>query len=276
MNIIKFIFSVLVIFGICISCAETNKQNQKTEKQGFDEQALISSNELNSNTGQWVALFNGENLDGWEVKAVKEDQQYNFWSVEDGAIVVNSIGITAHDYNWLQTTKEYSDFELKLKFQSYRASSGNSGIQIRSHYDSESKAIGSNVKGWLDGPQIDIHPSDPWRTGFIYDETRGHQRWIYPDLPDWNIDKATYAPKVVRHHFADESPHWNDLVIICKGNHITTIVNDNVVADYDGTGVLDDNWHQKYGTDKKGSIALQLHKNDQLKIAFKDIAIKEL
>lgn len=276
MNVTRFIFSVLCIFGIILSCAESNNKNKKAVLQGLNMPVVHNANELKSNTGQWVALFNGENLDGWEVKAVKEDQQYTFWSVADGAIVVNSMGITSHDYNWLQTKKEYADFELKLKFQSYRASTGNSGVQIRSHYDNESLAVGSNVKGWLDGPQIDIHPSDPWRTGFIYDETRGHQRWIFPDLPDWNIDKATYAPKVVRHYFADESPHWNDLVIICKGNHITTIVNDIIVADYDGTGVLDDSWHQKYGTDKKGFIALQLHKNDQLKIAFKEIAIKAL
>lgn len=276
MNVTKIIFSALLFFGVFISCAKTNKQNHEIVKEGPHEKASVNPSELMSDTGQWVALFNGENLDGWEVKSVKEDQHYNFWSVEDGAIVVNSIGISEHDYNWLQTTKEYADFELKLKFQSYRESSGNSGIQIRSHYDDEAKAIGSNEKGWLDGPQVDIHPSDPWRTGFIYDETRGHQRWINPDLPDWNIDKAVYAPKVVLHHYADESPYWNDLVIICKGNHITTIVNDIIVADYDGTGVLDDTWHQKYGTDKKGFIALQLHKKDQLKIAFKDIMIKEL
>lgn len=276
MKVTKFNFSVLLLLGVVLSCSETNKQNHQSVSQKPDKKTLIDPNEQTSNTGHWVALFNGENLDGWEIKSVKEDQHYNFWSVKDGAIVVNSMGITDHDYSWLQTSEEYADFELRLKFQSYRESPGNSGIQIRSRYDSQGKVKGSKFVGWMDGPQVDIHPSDPWRTGFIYDETRGHQRWIYPDLPDWNMDKAIYAPKVVRHYYANESPSWNDLVIVCKGNNITTILNNITVADYDGNGVLDDLFHQKYGIDKKGFIALQLHKNDQLKIAFKDIIIKEL
>ncbi|MBD1261530.1 DUF1080 domain-containing protein [Maribacter polysiphoniae] len=275
MKATKLFFTVLLPLGIFLSYSGTNEKNDPTLKKP-NTKTLIAPNESLSNTGQWVPLFNGRDLEGWEVKSVKEDQHYNFWSVKDGAIVVNSMGVTDHDYNWLQTKKEYADFELKLKFQSYRESPGNSGIQIRSRYDSDGTAKGSVYKGWLDGPQVDIHPKKPWRTGFIYDETRGHQRWIYPDLPDWNIDKSTYAPKEVRHYFNDEPPHWNDLVIICKGNHITTIVNNLIVADYDGKGVLDDRWHQKYGVDTKGFIALQLHKNNQLKMAFKDIQIKAL
>lgn len=252
----------LWLFSFLPSCSQ--------EKKESDPQALLSK------TGQWVSLFNGENLEGWEVKSVKEENHLNFWSVKDGAIVLNSMGNREHDYNWLQTIKEYANFELKLKFQSYRESPGNSGVQIRSRYDQEAKIKGSNFTGWLDGPQIDIHPSGSWRTGFIYDETRGHQRWINPDLPDWNMDKATYTPKVFRHYFADESPHWNELIVVCRGNRIITIVNNIIISDYDGTGVLDDVWHQKYGIDKKGFIALQLHKEDQIKIAFKDIYIKEL
>lgn len=225
---------------------------------------------------QWITLFNGENLDGWEIKSVKEEQHHKFWSVEKGAIVVNSIGFPEHDYSWLQTKEEYGDFELKLKFQSYRESPGNSGVQVRSRYDSQGKVEGSELTGWLDGPQIDIHPTGPWRTGYIYDETRGHQRWIHPDLPDWQMDKETYSPEVVRHYYSDESPYWNELVIICQGNTIKTIVNGIIVSNFDGAGVLNDNWHQKYKVDKQGFIALQLHKNDELKIAFKDIVIKDL
>ena len=103
MKIIKFISYVSLIFGILISCAEINKQ--KGVKQGLNPQVELGFNEPKSNSGQWVALFNGENLDGWEVKAAIEDQQYNFWRVKEGTIVVNSMGITSHDYIWLQTKK---------------------------------------------------------------------------------------------------------------------------------------------------------------------------
>ena len=127
-------------------------------------------------------LFNGEDLTGWEIKAKPEDKQKNFWKVEDGAIVVNSLGNEDHDYVWLLSQNEFDNFELRLKFAAYESSPGNSGVQIRSRYDGE--------EFWLDGPQIDVHPPAPWRTGFIWDETRGEKRWIYPDLPqDENVSE---------------------------------------------------------------------------------------
>ena len=39
-----------------------------------------------------------------------------------------------HNYVWLQTIKEYGDFELRLKFQASRSNKGNSGVQVRSRY----------------------------------------------------------------------------------------------------------------------------------------------
>jgi hypothetical protein len=224
----------------------------------------------------WIVLFNGENLDGWIIKAVPEDREYDFWSVEEGVIMVNSLGVPKHDYVWLMTEEEYGDFELRLQFQSYQESPGNSGVQIRSRYDPTGTVAGSKAVGWLDGPQVDIHPNGAWRTGYIYDETRGHQRWIVPSLPDWHMDSATYAPREFRHYFADDSPGWNDLTIICQGNHITTIVNGITIVDFDGTGLLDDEWHQKRDIDQKGHIALQLHRDDELKMAYRKIRLKEL
>ena len=243
--------------------------------KGGLENKQISSLEVVED-GVWTSLFNGKDLQGWKIKNVKEESDNNFWSVDNGVIVVNSLGNTKHDYSWLISDKEYANFKLKLEFQSFRESPGNSGVQIRSRYDDNGKLENSNVTGWLDGPQVDIHPSDPWRTGFIYDETRGHQRWIYPSLPDWNIDKQVYAPEKFIHFYSDEAPYWNEMVIVCVNNRIVTSVNGITVADYNGIGVLDDAFHQKYGIAKKGFIALQLHKNDELKIAFRNIKIKEL
>jgi hypothetical protein len=128
-------------------------------------------------------------------------------------------------------------------------------------------------KGWLDGPQVDIHPPAPWRTGFIYDETREERRWIYPSLNDWNIDES-YAPEECRFYYADEGDGWNDMEIICNGTKITTILNGVTVSDFDGTGILDNPAHQKHRVGLKGHIALQLHSNDELHIRFKDLLVK--
>ena len=55
---------------------------------------------------------------------------------------------------------------------------------------------------------------------------------------------------------------------------MVTTINGFVIADYDGAGVLDDEAHRMHGVGMKGNIALQLHKNDRLKIAFKEILIR--
>lgn len=228
----------------------------------------LNTIEVFSAEHQWKSLFNGEDLDGWSVKCIPEDRDKDFWSVDKGSLLANSLGYKGHDYIWLQSEKEYADFELRLKYQPSRESPGNAGVQIRSRYDES--------EGWLNGPQVDIHPPGPWRTGYVYDETRGHQRWINPSLENWVIDSATYAPKKVVQYYADQGPGWNDLTIICRGSHIKTIVNNYMVSDYDGSGVLDDEAHQKFDVGLKGYILFQIHKNDETKIRYKDIEIREL
>jgi len=228
----------------------------------------LNTIEVFSANHDWKSLFNGETLDGWKVKCIEADLDKEFFSVDKGKLLGNSMGSTSHDYMWLQSKNEYADFELRLKYQPCRESPGNAGIQIRSRYDEE--------EGWLNGPQVDIHPPGPWRTGLIYDETRGHQRWINPSLKNWVIDSATYAPPKVVQYYSDEGPGWNDLTIFCKRSKIQTIVNNILVSDYDGSGVLDDKAHKKHRVGMSGFLLLQLHKNNETKIRFKDIEIREL
>lgn len=140
-------------------------------------------------------------------------------------------------YIWLQTSEEYDDFELRLKFQTARKKQKKSGVQLRTRYDEKAKVDGEIV-GWLDGIQVDIEPNNPFRNGYIYDETRTARRWINPDLPNWNISKEKYAPKKIIYYWEDEGAGWNDLRIICKGMQITTFVNNVKVSDYDGMGVF--------------------------------------
>lgn len=239
---------------------------------GLQAQTMSSSNQ------GWKSLFNAETLDGWSVKCIQADRDKDFFRVEQATILASSMGSTDHDYVWLQSDGEYADFELRLKYQAFRESPGNAGVQVRSRYDEQAKieVQGQSARGWLDGPQVDINPTGPWRTGFIYDETRGHQRWISPSLENWVIDSATYAPPRVVHYFADEGPGWNDLTIICEGTRIRTIVNKILISDYDGSGVLDDKAHRKYHVGMSGHILLQIHKRDQVKMRFKDIEIREL
>jgi len=213
----------------------------------------------------WTPLFDGKTLQGWHVAAKPEDLQKAYWSVRDGAITCDSRGKSKHDYVWLVSDGEYSDFDLKLKVRSFRESKGNSGVQIRSRYDSQAY--------YLDGPQVDIHPPAPFRSGLIYDETRGVRHWIYPVLPDWKIEPEQ-GPKQWTWKHSDEGDGWNDVWIECRGAKIRTSVNGIRIADYDGSGVLDDEVHRQHNVGMRGHIALQLHSRDDLYIQYRDIVIR--
>lgn len=225
---------------------------------------------------EWDALFNGENLEGWTVYCTPDDKDKEYWRAHDGYIEANSMGDGDHNYIWLATEREFSDFHLKLKFQVFKESTGNSGVQFRSSFDDSDTASNG---GWLNGPQSDIHGPNPMRAGLIYDETEKVRRWIYPSLPDWNIN-AEQAPaaahKTALFYHEDDPDTWNEMEIICEGMHVITVVNGNKVTDFNADGILNDELHKVRNSGESGFFALQLHQNDELKIRYKDIYIKEL
>ncbi len=215
--------------------------------------------------GEPVQLFDGKSLDGWTVEAKPADREKSFWRVEDGAITCDSLGRPDHDYVWLvYAAREFDDFVLRLKVRSFPGSPGNSGVQFRSHYDRDA--------GWLDGPQADLHPSTPWRSGLIYDETRGTQRWIFPSLPDWRIERQQGPPDFRWRH----APDWNDVEIRADGFRITTTVNGIRITDFDAAPVLDDEAHRRRNVGRRGFIALQLHSKDETRIQFRDLEVRPL
>lgn len=237
--------------------------------------AFFCSGLFSCKKGQWESLFNGEDLEGWTVYCVEADKAKVYWSVKDGSIQCSSMEDADHNYVWLATEREFTDFHLRLNFQIFRESDGNSGVQFRSIYDDSDDA---NYGGWLNGPQVDIHGPAPYRTGLIYDETEGVRRWIHPSLPDWRIEPEQVPESALLttlSYYEDDPEYWNSMEIICIGMSVKTIVNGNQLTTFNGEGILNDEAHLIQGSGEKGCIAFQLHMNDKLKIKFKDIYIKE-
>ncbi len=220
--------------------------------------------------GDWISLFDGESLDGWSTRAVEADLDYTWWRVADGAIEADSMERGDQDYVWLYSDDEFDDFILRLKFQAFRDNPGNSGVQVRSRYDE------TDGPGWLNGPQVDIHPPGPWRTGMIWDETRGNQRWLYPEVPDGGWVDESMAVDGLTFYYADDEPAWNSLEITALGTRLKAVLNGVTVMEYDGAGVLDDANHMERGVGLDGHLALQIHSGDRLRIRFKDIYILPL
>ncbi len=148
----------------------------------------------------WVALFNGENLDGW-----RQVNGTAFYAVEEGVIVGTTNERSPNSF--LCTTNHYGDFELQLEVKV--DSELNSGIQIRSN----------SFKGYKDfrvhGYQVEI--STNGEAGFIYDEAR--RGWLSTD----RTDAAARA--------AFKKDEWNRYRIVCQGDSLKTWINDVPVAD---------------------------------------------
>lgn len=231
--------------------------------------AAMASAPSAASEGGWISLFDAATLNGWVVKCRPEDRdKVGYWRVEDGAITARTPPGSKHHNIWLLTKKEFDDFQLRLKVQTFSTTTGNSGVQVRSRYD--------DAAGRLDGPQVDLHPPGPWRCGFIYDETRGVQVWLWPDVGKPANAKPEHAPKGWKWFHADRADVWNDVYIRCQGTRIQTVINGVPVADYDGAGRLDDRTHRQRKVGLKGHIGLQIHPGKQLHIRFKDILIRPL
>jgi hypothetical protein len=135
-----------------------------------------------------IDLFNGQNLDGWEINGTEK------WYVEKGELICES-GPDA-EYGYLSTKEQYDNFELELEFK--QEADGNSGVFFRS------TVSGTIVNGW----QVEVAPPN-LHTGGIY-ESYGRGWLIKPDPA-----KDQYL----------KMGSWNRMKIIANGNKVTTYLN---------------------------------------------------
>jgi hypothetical protein len=134
------------------------------------------------------SLFNGKNLDGWNIHGTE------LWYVENGILICESG--PDKGYGYLSTEKFYDDFDLTVEFK--QEANGNSGVFIRSTFE------GTKVSGW----QVEVAPpgSD---TGGVY-ESYGRGWLIKPDKAK---DKVLKMGK------------WNKMRIRVVGNQIQSWLN---------------------------------------------------
>ena len=135
-----------------------------------------------------INLFNGQNLDGWEINGTEK------WYVEKGELICESG--PDEEYGYLSTKEHYDDFELELEFK--QEADGNSGVFFRS------TVSGTVVNGW----QVEVAPPN-LHTGGIY-ESYGRGWLIKPDP-----EKDQYL----------KMGSWNRMKIIANGNKVTTYLN---------------------------------------------------
>lgn len=185
--------------------------------------------------GEWVSLFNGKDLSGWEQLNGTAEYQ-----VEDGAIVGTTVPGSPNSF--LCTVGDYGDFEMTFEV---KVDTGlNSGVQIRSRVRGQEPSGKTPTKnaqrGRYFGPQVEIE-AGPGQAGYIYGEAMG-TGWLSPE-PDAGGDKAE--------HELFKNDAWNQYRIIAKGPTIRTFINGQPIAD------LTD--EKAFASHPKGSIGLQVH-----------------
>jgi hypothetical protein len=206
--------------------------------------------------GEFVDLFNGKDLTGWEGDP-------DLWSVKDGAIVGQTSAEKPLKKNSFLMWRggKPGDFELHA---TWKIAGGNSGVQYRS------KDEGDHVAA---GYQADIVGADPDKyTGILYEE-RG--RGILAQRGEKVVIDSTGKKSVVGTIATSDEilknvkkGDWNEYVIIAQGNHIVQKLNGQITVD-----VTDE---QTANAARDGIIALQLHVGAPMHVEFKEIKLKEL
>jgi hypothetical protein len=181
----------------------------------------------------WVQLFNGKDLSGWTPVGAES------WTVEEDG-VLHGKGLTKA-YGYLETDKDYKDFQLSLRFKC--VGDGNSGVFFHT-------AFKPNSVDTTQGMQFEIDCTMMHHTAGVYAE----------DGRGWVVWPAPENEGVVRRG------EWNDYSLEVVGNRYRSRLNGVEMVDF---------------TDPKpgapdGRIALQLHAGGEGNMQFKDIWIRDM
>jgi hypothetical protein len=182
-----------------------------------------------------VPLFDGKTFAGWE-------GNLTIFRIEDGAIVGGSLKQKIARNEFLCTTKDYGDFELRLKVKLVGGEDANAGVQFRT------KRIPNNHE--VSGYQADMGTG--WWGG-LYDESRRK--------------KVLKGPDQQRMKQVIKTGDWNDYVIRAVGARIQLSLNGVQTVDY---------VEQDPSIERRGIICPQIHAGAPAEAWYKDITIVDL
>jgi len=187
----------------------------------------------------FVPLFNGKDLDGWEVRESKPGDK-DKWSAKDNLVIAKP------GSGWIGTTKMHGDFILKVEWRIFDG--GNSGVFLRVP-DVKSKESPSSL-----GMEIQI---------------------LDDNAPQYKGKLKPYQYCGGLYHFQGPSKamfkgagEWNAYEITCNGDKISVVFNGEKVIDADASkdAVL-------AKRPKRGFIGLQNHGSG---VEFRNVMIKSL
>jgi len=205
----------------------------------WDDHSFVQSlTTVRAIDGNVFPLFDGKSFRGWQ------GDTESVWRIEDGALVAGSLQKKQENNNFLATTKEFTNFELRLKWK-LEGTEGfvNGGAQFRS------RRIPNDFE--VIGYQADLGAGFD---GALYDESRRKKVLMRP------------TPEVLSKAIKPLG-EWNDYRIRAEGKHIQLWLNGVQTVDYTETDAR---------IEETGIIAVQIHGNATLIVRYKDLVIEEL
>jgi hypothetical protein len=194
----------------------------------------------------WVSLFNGKNLDGWEVRGD------GIWTVMRDGTLLGQRDLTKKyepkpeiNQSWLYTKGDFGEFDLHLEW--WTRYGGNSGVSLRDP---------TRARYALFGPEADKTRS-PSHSGYEI-QINNHYKDQYTTGSVYNFDKAQTG-------FQNDDD-WNAFDIeVRDATGIKVKLNGHLVSQYVGAP----------GRPLRGPIGLQLHDENSV-VMFRNIKIKEI
>ena len=155
-----------------------------------------------SQDGQTIALFNGQDLEGWHTYFEDSDTDpKNVWQVQD-----STIWCTGKPTGFLRTKKQYGDFKLELEWR-WPEKPGNSGVLL--HMSGEEKIWPRCMEAQL----MHKRAGDFVGMGCTFNENKAKK-----------VGFISYTP-----HMSDPSEkqlgEWNKYEITCRGGTIEATIN---------------------------------------------------
>lgn len=187
----------------------------------------------------FVSLFDGKSLEGWEGNT-------EIFRVREGAIVGGTLDAPIKHNEFLCTTREFGDFELRLQAK-LLGRGQNAGIQFRS------KRVANHHE--VSGYQADMGIFGSKREniwGALYDESRRNKFLAIPDQD------------AIKNVFRDQD--WNDITIRCEGARVQIWVNGLQTVDYT---------EADSEIARTGVIGLQIHGGLPAEAQYRNIYVRE-
>lgn len=224
--------------GILAVLDEEIRDQVKNEMSAIAENQLENQEELDTeNKPVFGTLFNGENLDGWQVIGSQEA-----WGVEGGILNTDGAGS-----GWISTESQYDDFIIELEYRVPEG--GNSGLFLRAPHEGNPANQGLEIQ--------------------ILDDYAER----YAELKPWQYTGSIYFEQAVSKRVTKPAGEWQAMKVRADGPNIQVTVNGEMVINTSLVQYMENASNHPGLLRRSGYIGLQNHGE---RVDFRNIKISRI